>query len=1631
VGTWTDTLTQLKEMAVTLRGTGAKMAHVMSGLTEKMGSPGAERKKLTNLLEVKSEPLLTSLHWFELKGRALAGSAKAADKVANMQVHKKGTDPLSNISDTRAQRVKAVSSARAELKEAFTFVEHRWQETEKELQGLMAITRDEFTRAKAQLQAMEKDTPRKLPALPEEIKQQRKEVDTLRKFLSDIQLCQVGFQEAVKEARKAAGSAEALAFSQDHLTKTDVGLPASQVLLQVEGAMRTAAATLRGVTHREPEVYGPQQKVAMYLALVLAERVNEQKASSPEEKHARVEALADTLAGDIDSPGFDRKAFAALIKAYYRQKCDGTLKLPREYRAVLAEPGLKWASLMTDKGAARLGSSSVSLALRRLISQSVNVCMPGGIVGSAWGRIRGAVSAGLIYQAGEKRVDSLRKSVMPGHALPSGTLSGARKDTWKSLAASTAEAALPQVLRAAKHALSTLNDIRENGFAHTMEQAGNHFVADNLISSGLTLAAAGGRDGAEAVAEFLDGAVAGASVRNQVFPYRGKGDHVEQAVGEMADIVRRGRAGPEGMRKDEVAVIDRALDDALTDLAQEKAKLSGVLTKTERDFIKERGLTPKELMAACDAQSERLRPYLNGGENANQLVILGKSRPGQPEFAACVRDGDSRIFIRQGAGDLKRVLRHEVTHLIGKDERETRNIMATLMSLRTGDHSIARSANIGDGDSEALLHNDNGLHFHTFDGGSRHYDLQDLKALEKMFNNGTIRTETPTKNETKSIPDHAGHISTDLDRRTATNYPPSLDGSTLTIPGYGSVNIYSKDELSRSWGKVEKAISQTVEFINARSDDNDSAEIETRNKLIKIARLVAELRNMLSTPLSEDDKTKAVQHLTSAGGSGISPGDATLREDQNFLKIFGANGGRSYESILKHMIYLERAEKLVSDYHDLPYASYSGIPVPFDFKFGDSTSNIEQSWLKSVYQKHGINPERIKTDYIAVWPLATTPGGDGGVNLINVSPVELAANTIHHKLDRLNGNELNEYTVHYPNDYPQGLKDDLEKGMWDDFKTKFREKFEDAGKINSCRENMKARAQISYALNAKTKPTMTQINTDLSHAVPLKFAGHTVAGMFIIPDKTNSDRGKLYSIDPTFKAVKIKFGTDVSKLLQKNPALKEKVQSGLIGDPESEQRKYDMLFKFLKEINPGARYLPNTITIPRVFAAGSAQEPLENWLFDDVKKVTYQHMDNATVSNNENYGEYVLAGTKFLLTAFTSEMTPEVALTMGGVQQIVIPEIQSEWVEDPVLAEKHTEEALWGLVTTAVLVGGSKLLSNVRGEDLENKIRGTVDAIKANPAEVEAQVTQFTQYLEDAGRSRSILPTLSQDNGISILTYSSDLPTRQLYSEAAQDLMKMDVKYKGKIIHTHMADHVTNDTIVANQVQSIIQSDPTGTSQIHVFTGTHGNPNGLRSYQGRYGDWGARGNDGALGFTEQDGEWRRQFAEPYRSRIILHDMSTLARPGDVNDVLTNVVKGGDHVVGAFCFSANDKVLAGELGIPTVASHAPEIPPSGVRMPNYLVGTTRKPMDWWMKPLLPKGAVLPNGTKFDGKYTATGKETLKEILDEFCLQNNKKNKKFELEQANRALPEKYKIPNNYNPAAQGLPLPAGTVINLPT
>lgn len=171
----------------------------------------------------------------------------------------------------------------------------------------------------------------------------------------------------------------------------------------------------------------------------------------------------------------------------------------------------------------------------------------------------------------------------------------------------------------------------------------------------------------------------------QARAYQGKDDAVEKQVSQSADIVRRGRGGPDGMRPSEERVIDSALSEALEQLEQEKNKLNN-LTPKQRDLIRKMGRTPEGLRDQCEDQIKRIRSYMKGGENDDQLVILGPAEKGQPNFDACVKRDDShqRIFIREGANDLTRVLRHELVHLVGTEEQETRNLMALLDNLRTG-----------------------------------------------------------------------------------------------------------------------------------------------------------------------------------------------------------------------------------------------------------------------------------------------------------------------------------------------------------------------------------------------------------------------------------------------------------------------------------------------------------------------------------------------------------------------------------------------------------------------------------------------------------------------------------------------------------------------------------------------------------------------------------------------------------------------------------------------------------------------------------------------------------------------------------------------------------------------------------
>ncbi|WP_434634621.1 hypothetical protein [Chromobacterium sp. CV08] len=174
----------------------------------------------------------------------------------------------------------------------------------------------------------------------------------------------------------------------------------------------------------------------------------------------------------------------------------------------------------------------------------------------------------------------------------------------------------------------------------------------------------------------------------QARAYQGKDDAVEEQVSKSADILRRGRGGPDGMQPSEEAAIDWALSEALQQLKQEKDILNN-LTPKQRDQIRGMGRTPEGLQTQCEDQIKRIHSYMKGGENENQLVIVGPAKMGHSKFDACVQRGDShqRIFIREGVNDLNdltHVLRHELVHLVGTEEQETRQLMALLDSLRTG-----------------------------------------------------------------------------------------------------------------------------------------------------------------------------------------------------------------------------------------------------------------------------------------------------------------------------------------------------------------------------------------------------------------------------------------------------------------------------------------------------------------------------------------------------------------------------------------------------------------------------------------------------------------------------------------------------------------------------------------------------------------------------------------------------------------------------------------------------------------------------------------------------------------------------------------------------------------------------------
>lgn len=718
----------------------------------------------------------------------------------------------------------------------------------------------------------------------------------------------------------------------------------------------------------------------------------------------------------------------------------------------------------------------------------------------------------------------------------------------------------------------------------------------------------------------------------------------------------------------------------------------------------------------------------------------------------------------------------------------------------------------------------------------------------------------------------------------------------------------------------------------------------------------------------------------------------------------------------------ERPPQQLPDHYYLPNSPERDVNfLKFNFKFNDAASNILDEYLKFIFLRYGkglthdqvsINDIRVRYKY--------------GGNETIVTPKQMVTGQVDAILKARDGSILSLVNLpdsskvySFPSYYPIELQEKLKAGdFWPDVKAEMKVKLADAEAVSSYKSKIRNNVELSIVLNSEDNITQEELNSKINRCEPVQYKGRLVSGMFIVPQEDDPSRGRLYSINPQFKAVDIEFGADLTNFIDKNEALQKQIALGFTGSSEAKME----LFVRGNRLNPNG--------IPRFHRWNGSHNRVEDFLFDNTKDKLYKDLDAITISDGEQAVLDALEIIKWGVAALSTPLGPKSA-AMATLVSSLASTLQATVSEKPADAESYMQQALWEVAFAGLGVAAGNLLGGVTKNVLRkisSKIDDTIDAIKGSPTSLKQKLDNFKDFVSaeaEASKPRAIPPREYVDNGVKIWTYVDDLHTVQVYRARAQNYLDNVVTYQGKHIHTHMADHVTNGTIAANQVQKIIRDDPKGKSLIWVFTGTHGNPNGLRTYRGVYSTAGNRTNDSAVDFISEDVGWLKQFAPPYRNRIVIQDLTIFSRtPGNVKRLFDTVIGDGEHVVGAFCFSANDRELSGILRLPTVTSHAPSPHTSGPHMVDYVAGSPRLPMEWWMKPLKPYG-----------QHTATGVETLEEILEEFCYQNERRTKSLvrtALNNKNPTLHDRYRIIGDWRYTnAGGVRLPQGYVVNLPS
>jgi hypothetical protein len=1563
---------QLKTAGTVISNLTLKGANQVVGLYDRMKSSTADGKKLNDLLEVRSAGLLTSLYELERHVGMLQGEAKKATGIAGRTTLKKNDYRLNTPSDLRTAACKKMKLRQEAVQHAVSLVKTHFEETQAELNAMKEECKNEYDEVLQLRNELGTEENLSSEQGRAQWKRHNKQLDALWQTITkDIPHCLEENREALDYAVKVASETAALSFSMDNLSRLDEDT--LKIVPLAGKANRTVTSALRKITHREPEVFGIEQRLAKFHGKFFSDLTAGMQLK-PKERDELVRKAAERIAAD-DCTVFDKKAYEKMIYREYELKRDGKQILPLDYRALQQQPGLAIANHFADTGLSGLGDTAISAFVRDIVGEGMNFGVMGPLVTGPWNVVRACVTTAALIHNLYKGIKQKKNSIMPGYRLQSGIVKKEVLNGGKFIFLTQSKQFLPPSARVLVNVFNMLVDINKNGFAYTLESASRNFANKEMMSVASIMIAQFGKDALDTGVELLG------QMQTNNESYNGEGDRGENKVDDIARIISRGRAA---MQPGESTKIDNGLSSALGMLSNLQSKLQNGLSPAEMSYLSEQlGVPPNDVAARVDALIERVRSYQKGGANQNQLVMVA---PVKNNFAACVVKDDphNRIFINRDAlanseHEVGIMLLHEMLHQEGTEDNvqkawnDTGKNLALLEGLHLRNSDVQRNS-----PHHADKHvSHDGLSFYV-------YERAEVKA-GRVFQASSI-----------SLPNNSSSVQ---------NAAPALNGNELKIPGFEKVDIKEKNQLETLRNNLKKEMQDTERLIGQNANGDNRANNARFFKLEDYKNLVEGFQKLETewskNELSLDDTNKLQPRLQRNGDVG---GNAH-KADQVWLDQLGVG----YKSILRRKIFEGRAEMLIKHHSDHYHNDkFTGTPKPFQLDLGDRASTVKDKWLISLYQKHGINPERRKCDYIAAWPIGAlnySKPGDG-VDLIQITPDDLAANNIHDKIHKISGASINEYTVHYPDDYPQGLKDDLEKGIWDDFKVGFNHKMHNYPEVTNFKKNLLARAKLAFVFNRRSgepEQKAAEIDRDLSRARPVVFGNHKVAGMFIIPDKTNANKGRLYSLDPTFKAVDIEYDASVKTLIQNNPELKKKIDEGLVGRlpavPTSD--------KGVRTFVATPKKIAQQRALGHVFTKSTVETTnAESFLFNDLKERLHTNMDETTRSSSELKFQEFMEGAKFLLNAVTAEMGPELAI-FATLAQVVIPMVQAKWTDDPDLAEAYTREALWSLVFAAIIHSGGNVLEHINKSELEAGIDRTVADIKRRPATAHQEVQEFTDRLDEmtSRAKNTFLVQKAKINGIDMIRYPNERVAAAKYGADAQ-FLSLDLNDNGAKVF--LTDHETNANITSNKILDVLKRDPTGKGKIHILTGTHGNPDGVRTT-----------SSGQSRFAQQDWSWTNTLAPEYGNRIVIHDIS---KPQYQSGQVGNIIKQaqeGDVVIGAFCYSRNDSEIRAALDDlhPVTSYISYEAPPgSGITEFDVFADLHKEPVPYWMRSF-----------KTGGKYTTTGqkitfngiekKETFDSIFAQFKKQNRMAERR-DFNVVNQSMIAKYGVDQE---------LPAGVVI----